>query len=131
MINLLTSNSRGRKMIKSRYILVASFMFGMVAHASTEATVKTEMQIVKLSDGKQYKVPTNTTYTQKAVTAKAIKFYQSIGAVECKDGDITWEDKVVADKINQIMRTGHKDEGIALYKKAAIEGKVGCSSPLE
>jgi len=117
-------------MIKSKYILAASFLLGMVGCASTEAAVEPMIQTVKLADGKQYNVPINATYTQKAVTPKAIKFYQGLGVTECADGDITWEDKAVADKINKIMRTGSKDEGIALYKQAAKNGSIGCSSPL-
>ena len=81
-------------------------------------------------DGKKYAVPEGTNYTRQAVTPKAIKFYQSIGVKDCQNGDITWEEKKTADTINTIMRTGTKDEGVAVYKKAAAEGKVGCAHPL-
>lgn len=87
-------------------------------------------QIVTL-EGKKYSVPSGTDYTREAVTPRMIHFYKSIGVEECQDGDITWEEKTIAEKINSIIRSGTKDSAIALYKKAASQGKIGCSHPLK
>jgi hypothetical protein len=59
-----------------------------------------------------------------------IQFYQTWGVSNCKNGDITWEDPNIANKINKIMRGGTREEGITMYVEAAEKGKIGCSSPL-
>ncbi|NOR55033.1 MAG: hypothetical protein GQ531_02375, partial [Sulfurovum sp.] len=48
----------------------------------------------------------------------------------CKQGDITWEATSVADDINEVMRSGSKEGGKEIYKKAAGKGQIGCASPL-
>jgi uncharacterized protein YlzI (FlbEa/FlbD family) len=115
-------------MKKINYTIVVSLSM-MIMGCTSTPSVET-MQTVTLANGKQYAVPTKTTYTQRAVTPKVIKFYQKLGLSSCKDGDITWEDKATADKINNILRTGSKDEGISVYENAAKAGKIGCASPL-
>jgi hypothetical protein len=115
-------------MKKINYTIAASLSV-MIMGCTSTPSVET-MQTVTLADGKQYSVPTNATYTQRAVAPKVIKFYQKLGLSSCKDGDITWEDKATADKINTILRTGSKAEGISVYEDAAKAGKMGCSSPL-
>ena len=109
------------------------FVFGLaffIIGCSTSASnVKAQNTKIVTVEGKKFNVPHGTNYTQEAVTPKAIDFYKSIGVKDCQYGDITWEDMTTADAINKIMRSGTKAEGIALYKKAVREGKVGCASP--
>ncbi len=85
----------------------------------------------KVIDGKKYSVPAGASTSSYAVESKVIKFYQSIGVSECKEGDITWEAQSVAEAVNSEMRTGSKGKGIEIYRKAASEGKVGCASPMQ
>ncbi len=94
-----------------------------VSSASTE-------HVVTLDNGKQYSVPVGTIYTQSPVTKKVIQRYTELGVKDCKNGDITWETKNLADNINEVMRNGSKDEGLVLYKEAAKVGTVGCASPI-
>ena len=84
--------------------------------------------VVKTIDGKSYTIPKGTNHTREAVTPKVIKRYTEFGVSNCKDGDITWEEEAFAESINNIMRNGTKEDGIALYRKAASEGKIGCAS---
>ena len=109
---------------------VTIMAFVVVGCGIQEPMVNSVKKNVVELDGKKYAVPEGTKYTRQAVTPKAIKFYQSIGVKDCQNGDITWEEEKTAEAINTIMRTGTKDEGIAVYKKAATEGKVGCAHPL-
>ena len=82
-------------------------------------------------DGKQYKVPANTSVgTQALVDEKVLKFYHDIGLNDCKKGDVTWETYDTADAVNVVMRSGSKDGGKEIYIKAVSAGKVGCVSPL-
>ena len=86
---------------------------------------------VKSVDGKQYKVPANTSIgTQALAEQKVIKFYHDIGLENCKEGDVTWETYETADAVNVVMRSGSKTGGKEIYVKAVSEGKVGCASPL-
>ncbi|WP_309498076.1 hypothetical protein, partial [Sulfurovum sp.] len=75
-----------------------------------------DTMIVKDINGKSYTIPKGTSHTREAVTPKAIKFYKKIGVSNCKDGDITWEEEKTAEAINNILRSGTKEEGIALYR---------------
>ena len=111
-------------------LTVSMVAFIVVGCGTQEPMIQSVKNHVVTVDGKKYSVPEGTNYTRQAVTPKAIKFYQSIGVKECQDGDITWEEEKTAEAINTIMRTGTKDEGIAVYEKAATEGKVGCAHPL-
>ena len=113
-----------------KIVTVVTMSLIVVGCSTQEPMVKIIKKDVVEIDGKKYAVPEGTNYTRQAVTPKVIKFYQSIGLKECQDGDITWEEEKTAEAINTIMRTGTKDEGIAVYKKAATEGKVGCAHPL-
>ena len=85
---------------------------------------------IKTVDGKHYMVPAGASASSYAVSSKVIKRYQEFGVSDCQDGDITWEDQETADAINAVMRNGNKSEGLAIYRKAASEGKIGCASPL-
>ena len=85
---------------------------------------------IKTVDGKQYRVPYGASTSSYAVSSKIIKRYKEFGISNCKDGDITWEEQKTADTINEVMRRGSKSEGLAIYRKAASEGKIGCASPL-
>ena len=89
-----------------------------------------EPQVVTLANGKQYSVPEGSVYTKAPVTDKAIQRYTELGVKDCQNGDITWEEQSVADRINAVMRTGTKEEGLAIIEKAAKEGTIGCASPL-
>ena len=117
-------------MTKLKYTLLLTLTSSLfVGCTSTEPTFNTnDTMVVKTIDGKSYTIPKGTSHTREAVTPKAIKFYKKIGVSNCKDGDITWEEEAFSESINSIMRNGIKEDGIALYRKAASEGKVGCAS---
>jgi hypothetical protein len=117
-------------MFKFKYtlsLIAASSLF-MGCSTAQPAFDPNDTMVVKSIDGKSYTIPKGTNHTREAVTPKAIEFYKKIGVSDCKEGDITWEEKHTAEAINSILRSGTKEEGIALYKKAASEGKVGCAS---
>jgi len=118
-------------MKKLEYVLgfgVSLLLFGCM---DSPTVSKSKMHTVKLTDGKSYAVPLGAIYTKAAVTPKAIQFYKVMGVSTCENGDITWEDPSVANKINEIMRSGTKQEGIKMYVEAAKRGTIGCSSPLK
>lgn len=95
----------------------------------TEPTFNTnDTMVVTGTDGKKYTIPKGTSYTREAVTPQVIKRYTEFGVRYCKEGDITWEEQKTAEAINNILRSGTKEEGITLYRKAASEGKIGCAS---
>lgn len=112
------------------------YMFGigisllMLGCMKTSTVSMSNMHIVKLEDGKSYKVPVGAVYTRAAVTSQSIQFYKVMGVSYCKEGDITWEDPSIANKINKIMHGGTKHEGITMYVEAARNGEIGCSSPM-
>lgn len=106
---------------------LALLLIGCTNNQPSPDLSKTE---IKTIDGKQYSIPQGTTPSRYAVDSKVIKRYQEFGVSDCKDGDITWEDQQTEDAINAVMRDGKKSEGIAIYKKAASEGRIGCASPL-
>lgn len=95
-----------------------------------EPRVDATKKIVTLDNGKQYSVPVESSYTKSPVTDKVIARYTELGVKGCQNGDITWEEISVAESINTVMREGTKEEGLAIIKKAAKEGTVGCASPL-
>ncbi len=103
-------------------------MLGCTGSKSSISPEKTH--IVKLENAKQYKIPVSAIYTKAPVTPQAIQFYKVMGVGNCKDGDITWEDPSIANRINKIMRSGTKQEGIEMYVNAAKNKEIGCSSPL-
>ncbi len=89
---------------------------------------KTEVQTI---DGKHYSIPKGTIASRYAMSDKVIKQYQAFGLSDCKEGSVTWEDQKTNSAINEVMRDGDKkSEGIAIYKNAASEGRIGCASPL-
>ena len=88
-------------------------------------------QEIKLVDGKHYKIPVGARPDIQPLTdKKVIEFYHKIGLPACKKDDLKWEERKTSDEINKIMRSGSDAGGEELYRKAAAEGKVGCSSPL-
>lgn len=117
-------------MRKIQYILGVSIASVLVGCGSSSTISPASMKTVKLANGKNYSVPVGSVYTKAAVTPKAVQFYKIMGVSTCKNGDITWEDPIIADRINKIMRGGTKQEGIEMYVKAAKAGEIGCSSPL-
>jgi hypothetical protein len=117
-------------MNKVYYMLGMGISLLIVGCMETPTISTSSMQIVKLEDGKSYKVPVGAVYTKAAVTSQAIQFYKVMGVNNCKNGDITWEDPSIADKINKIMRSGTKQEGITMYVEAAKNSEIGCSSPM-
>jgi len=117
-------------MKKIQYILGLGVSLLLVGCMNSSSISPSKMQTVKLEDGKSYKVPVGAVYTKAAVTPQMIQFYKTWG-VTCKNGDITWEDPSIADRINKIMRSGTKQEGITMYVEAAKHGEIGCSSPLK
>ena len=82
----------------------------------------TTVQVVK---GKSYNIPVGAT-PSPYVDEKVIKFYNTIGLTECKNGDITWEEANAKDEM--MIAIGKGDKGI--YKKLADQGRIGCASPL-
>jgi hypothetical protein len=98
---------------------------------SNQPSFDSSTKEIKTVDGKHYMVPVGASASNYAVDSKVIKRFQEFGVSDCKDGDITWEDQKIAEDINAIMRrNANKSEGIAIYKKAASEGEIGCASPL-
>ena len=117
-------------MKKIHYIVGLGASLLMVGCMNSPTVDKQKMQTVKLADGHSYSVPVGAVYTKAAVTPKAVQFYKVMGVSDCKDGDITWEDPSIADRINKIMRGGTKQEGITMYVEAAKAGEIGCASPI-
>jgi len=117
-------------MRRLEYVLGMGISLLLVGCMGSPTVSKEKMQIVKLEDGKSYKVPVGSVYTKGAVTPQMIQFYKTWGVSNCKNGDITWEDPSIANKINKIMRGGTREEGITMYVEAAEKGQIGCSSPL-
>ncbi len=117
-------------MKKLQYVLGLGVSMVLVGCMNTPTVSNSKMQTVKLADGKSYSVPAGSVYTKAAVTPQAIQFYKVMGVSNCKNGDITWEDPSIANKINKIMRGGTKQEGITMYVEAAKAGTIGCASPL-
>lgn len=117
-------------MTKLKYTLLLTLTSSLfMGCTNTQPILNTnDTMVVKTIDGKSYTIPKGTSHTREAVTPKAIKFYKEIGVDNCKDGDITWEEEKTAEAINNILRSGTKEDGIALYRKAASEGKIGCAS---
>ncbi len=118
-------------MEKLKFIMVvslASLLF--IGCTSNQPSFDLNNKEIKTVDGKHYSVPYGTSTSSYAVNSKVIKRFQEFGVSDCQDGDITWEDQKTADAINAVMRNGNKSEGIAIYRKAASEGKIGCASPL-
>jgi len=116
---------------KLKFILVgslASLLF--IGCTSNQPAFDPSNKDIKMVEGKPYRVPHGASYSHYAVSNKVIEFYQDIGLSDCQKGDITWEEQKTADAINTVIRKGSKSEGKAIYRKAATEGKIGCSSPL-
>lgn len=122
---------RGIIMNRLQYASTLVLTFLLVGCMNSSTVSPSKMQTITLEDGKSYKVPVGAVYTKAAVTPKAIQFYKVMGVSNCKNGDITWEDPSISDKINKIMRSGTKQEGITMYVEAAKDGEIGCSSPLK
>jgi len=116
-------------MTRIKFMLTASVSLLFIACSSTQPSFNPNNKEMKLVDGKQYMIPVGTSTSNAPVSSKVIKFYQDMGLSSCKLGDITWEEQTTADSINSVMRSGSKEEGIAIYHKAAKEGKIGCASP--
>jgi len=117
-------------MKKVNLLLIPAAAVLFSACSTAQPSVAPDAKTLKKAGDKYYLVPANTSSPSSAVDDKVIPFYHKIGVAECQKGDITWEELKTADRINAIMRNGSKEEGIALYKKAAKEGKVGCAHPL-
>lgn len=79
---------------------------------------------VKIVNGKSYKIPYGAS-PSPYVDTKVIKFYQTLGLSDCKEGDITWEEEKAKDEMNAAIRNGDKN----IYRKLAKEGRIGCASP--
>lgn len=118
-------------MKKLQYVVGMGASFLLLGCMGSKSSVSpTQMHTVKLENGKQYRVPVGAIYTKSPVTPQAVQFYTVMGVSMCKNGDITWEDPSIADRINKIMRSGTKQEGIEMYVKAAKNNEIGCASPL-
>ena len=117
-------------MTKLKYTLLLTLTSTLfIGCTNTEPVLNmNDTMVVKTLDGKSYTIPKGTSHTREAVTPEVINRYTEFGVSNCKDGDITWEEEAFAESINNIMRSGTKENGIALYRKAAIEGKIGCAS---
>ena len=118
-------------MKKLQYIVGMGASFLLLGCMGSKSSISpTQMHTVKLENGKQYRVPVGAIYTKSPVTPQAVQFYTVMGVSTCKNGDITWEDPSIANRINKIMRSGTKQEGIEMYVKAAKNNEIGCASPL-
>jgi len=118
-------------MEKLKFIMLAGLASSLfIGCSSNQPSFDPNNKEIKTVDGKHYSVPYGTSTSSYAVSSKVIKRYQEFGVSDCQDGDITWEDQKTANAINTVMRSGSKEEGIAIYQKAASEGKIGCASPL-
>ena len=117
-------------MKKIQVVLGFGISLLLVGCMNSSTVSPAKMQTVTLEDGKSYKVPVGVVYTKAAVTPQAIQFYKVMGVSHCQNGDITWEDPTIADRINKIMRSGTKQEGIEMYVEAAKNNEIGCASPL-
>lgn len=118
-------------MKRVQYVLGMGISLLMVGCMGTPSVEKPSMKTVKLANGHSYSVPEGAVYTQAPVTPQAIQFFTVMGVSNCKNGDITWEDPSIADRINKIMRSGTKQEGIEMYVNAAKAGEIGCASPFK
>jgi len=83
---------------------------------------KTQKVTVK---GKIYQIPQGAVVSPY-VDNKVIDFYRKIGLQNCKQGDITWEEKSAHEAITTAIDKGDK----SIYEKLAEEGRIGCASPL-
>ena len=118
-------------MRKLQYMVSVGASFMLLGCMGSQSSVSpAKMHTVKLQNGKQYTVPVGAVYTKAPVTPQAVQFYKVMGVSTCKNGDITWEDPSIAKKINKIMRSGTKQEGIEMYVEAAKNNEIGCASPL-
>ncbi len=117
-------------MIKLKYVLGAGFALLLIGCSNNQPSFDPNNKEMQTVDGKYYMVPVGVSTSRYVVDSKVIKRYQEFGVSDCQDGDITWEDQKTADAINEVMRNGKKSEGVAIYTKAASEGRIGCASPL-
>jgi len=118
-------------MEKLKFMLVAGLGLVFIGCTSNQPSFDPSNKEIETVDGKHYMVPVGASASSYAVDSKVIKRFQEFGVSDCQDGDITWEDQKIADNIDDIMRrNADKSEGIAIYQKAASEGKIGCASPL-
>ena len=117
-------------MAELKFMLGAGLALLLIGCTNNQPSFDPDNKEIKMVDGKHYSVPYGASTSRYAVSSKVIKRYQEFGVSDCRDGDITWEDQKTADAINAVMRDGKKSEGIAIYKKAATEGRIGCASPL-
>jgi len=117
-------------MTKLKVMLGAGLALLLIGCTNNQPSFDAGNKEIKIVDGQHYSVPYGASTSRYAVSSKVIKRYQEFGVSDCRDGDITWEDQKTADAINEVMRNGTKSEGIAIYQKAASEGKIGCASPL-
>ncbi len=112
-------------------MLAAGFALVFVGCTDNQPTPDLSKTEIKTINGKHYSIPQGTNPSNYAVDDKVIKRFQAFGITDCKEGDVTWEDYQTANAINEVMRDGDKkSKGIAIYKKAASEGRIGCASPL-
>ena len=116
--------------MKLKSILATGFALVFVGCTNTQPSPDLSKTVIKTIGEKHYSIPEGTTSSNYVVDSKVIKRYQEFGVSDCQEGDITWEDQTTADAVNEVMRNGKKEEGMAIYKKAASEGKIGCASPL-
>ena len=117
-------------MTELKIILATGFALVFVGCTNNQPSPDLSKTVIKTVGEKHYSIPEGTTASNYAVDSKVIKRYQEFGVSDCKEGDVTWEDPQTANAVNEVMRNGKKEEGIAIYKKAGSEGRIGCASPL-
>ena len=117
-------------MKKLNLLLIPATAMLFSACSTQQPSLDTNVKTLKKAGGKYYLVPAGTSTPPSAVDDKVIAFYHKVGVADCQKGDITWEEEKTADSINAMMRNGTKEEGIAIYKKAAKAGNIGCAHPL-
>ena len=100
--------------------------FLMLGCNGTQPSFDASNITVQSVKAKSYNIPVGAE-PSPYVDSKVIKFYNKIGLSECKEGDITWEEKGAKDEMAVAIAKG--DRGI--YKKLAKQGRIGCASPLK
>lgn len=122
--------NKGNKMKIVNIVVSSGLTLLLVGCATKGHSINTANHTISLENGKKYIVPVGSSYTKEPVTKGVIKRYTELGVKNCNMGDITWETKSVAEALNNAMREGTKDQGIAIIREAAKEGTIGCASAI-
>jgi len=98
----------------------------LIGCSTTQPSFNSDNTMVKVVNGKSYNIPVGAEVSPY-VDDKVIKFYQKIGIDECKDGDITWEEKEAKNEMSIAISNGDR----TIYEKLAKDGRIGCASSID